>query len=179
MICLDTSLSPDLEQFHRLQAVMEEVVRRDVSPNDLIFLIQIESGFGSTKPFAMPAGTTLASRKPEAAQVLADAKAQVIAAINAMKQDSHTTDLESTLHVALDLLRQEPNATQRLLLIGTDYITDNGSVTSNPPTSPIRVTGIDTLLVAYPKPEYLHASRLLGNIETKWAAYLETAAPAP
>jgi hypothetical protein len=179
VVCLDTSLSLQPEQFRRLQVVAEEIVRRDVAPNDLVFLIQIQSGFGFTEPFQMPVGTTLASRKPEAARALSNAKADVIAAILRMKQNSRTTDLQSSLDVAFDLLGQQPRATQRLLIMGTDYLTDNGSANPNPPISPIRAAGVDALLlVAYPKPEYLRglrlgASSLLRIVETKWSAHFE------
>lgn len=178
-VCLDSSLSLQPEQFRRLQTVTEEIVRRDVAPNDLVFLVQIQSGFGSTQPFQMPLGTTLASRKPEAANALANVKGEVIAAIARMTQDSHTTDLQSSLDVALDLLRDQPRATKRVLVMGTDYLTDHGSANPNPPASPIRAAGVDALLlVAYPKPEYLRALRLgasglLRIVETKWAAHFD------
>lgn len=106
-------------------------------------------------------------------------KGEVIEAIARMKQDSRTTDLQSTLDVALDLLRDQPGATKRVLIMGTDYLTDHGSANPNPPTSPIRAAGVDALLlVAYPKPECLRglrlgASSLLRIVETKWAAHFE------
>ena len=96
-----------------------------------------------------------------------------------MKQDSRSSDLESSLDVALDLLRGQPRATKRVLIMGTDYLTDHGSANPNPPPSPIRAAGVDALLlVAYPKPEYLRALRLgasslLRIVETKWAAHFE------
>ena len=179
VVCLDSSLSLQPEQFRRLQTVAEEIVRRDVAPNDLIFLVPIRSRFGSTQPFQMPVGTTLASRKLEAVRALANARSEVVAAIARMKQDSRSTDLESSLDVALDLLRNQPRATKRVLIMGTDYLTDHGSANPNPPASPIQATGVDALLlVAYPKPEYLRALRLgpsslLRIVETKWAAHFK------
>jgi hypothetical protein len=158
---LDTSFSPQGEQFRRLQAVAEEIVKRDVGPNDLVFLIQIQSSFDFTEPFQMPAGTTLASKERAADQALSDAKAEVLAAIHRTKQNAGTTDLKSTLEVALDLLRQQPHAKQRLLVMGTDFLSDRGSVNPNPPMSRCRAAGVDTLLlVTYPKPKYLRAARL-------------------
>jgi len=177
VICLDLSLSLQAEQYRRLQVWAEQLVSRDVGPNDLVFLIPIRSGFESTLPFQMPAGSTLSAKKPAAAQALLEAKTEVIATIHGMKQNSGATDLKSTLEVAFDLMRQYPKATRRILIVGSDFLNDSGLISPTPPAPRGGAAGVETLLlVTYPKPKYLQrarltASGLLENVETNWAAY--------
>jgi hypothetical protein len=62
---------------------------------------------------------------------------QVLVAIRHKKQNAGATDLESTLEVALDLLREQPHAKQRLLVMRTDFLSDTGFAKRKRRVSPV------------------------------------------
>lgn len=182
VICLDTSLSPREDEFQRLLAIAQAIVQDEVTYNDLVWLIPIQSGLGPTQAFEMPAGSARRSVRSSRAAALAEAKAALLIAIRNMKQRSGTTDLQSSVEAALDLLRSHPNATRRLMVVGSDFLTDtgNGHVAIEPPqmSRAGSAAGVNALLLfTYPKPAYLQElkmspSALLANVESEWTAYL-------
>jgi hypothetical protein len=183
VICVDRSLSPAEEQFHKLLAVMEEIAERDVTYNDLVWLIDIQSSQRPARLFQMPARNSRRSAGASAAHGLRDSKSALISAIRDMSQVSGSTDLKDPLDAALDILRSHPHATERILLMGSDFLTDTGSrqVSLEPPKAARKgsAAGVAALLlVTYPKLQYLRGLRiapsdLLTNIEAKWTSNLK------
>lgn len=182
VMCVDRSLSPTEEQFRKSLAVMEEITERDITYNDLVWVIDIQSAAQPAKLFAMPSFNNRRSAGSLAADELRSSKAALISAINAMSQVSGRTDLRDPLESALDILRSHSGATARILVIGSDFLTDTtaGQVSVEPPKA-IReesAAGIAAwLLVTYPKAPYLRRlgmsqSELLAKVEKTWATNL-------
>jgi hypothetical protein len=183
VLCIDRSLSPMEGQFRKLQAVMESIAANDVTYNDLVWLCEIQSSLAQVSLFAMPAGTSRRSAGTAAADALHEAKAALIAAIHNMSQLPGDTNLQSPLEEALELLRSHPEATSRIVVLGSDFLSDggHGRISVEPPAS-VRVESGPAvkalLLVTYPKGSYLQRigishSDLLLQIQTKWTAYLK------
>jgi hypothetical protein len=171
------------EQFRKLLAILEAIAERDVTYNDIVWVIGIQSTLEPVQVFPMPAASSRRSGGTAAADGLRESKAALIAAIRRMSQVSRTTDLGSSVEAGLDILRSHPEATGRVIMIGSDFLTDAGvgPVSMVPPTA-IRsgyATGVDALLlVTYPKLAYLKKvrishSELLASIEAKWTAYFK------
>ena len=184
VFCADRSLSPAPEQFRKSLAVMEEITERDVTYNDLVWLIDIQSTAAPARLFAMPASSHRRSAGASAADALRDAKASLIDAIRRMSQVSGNTDLKDPLETALDILRAHSHAAARLLVMGSDFLSDTGpgQVSLEPPEAVRRgsAAGVTAwLFVTYPKEQYLRRLRmsqsdLLADVEEKWTANLRS-----
>ncbi len=183
VICIDTSLSPTEEQFRKSLAVMEEMAEKDVTYNDLVWVIQIQSTHRPPKLFQMPPANSRRSSGTAAADGLREAKLALISAIHQMSQVSGRTDLKNPLDDALDILRSHSQATARILVMGSDFLTDTspGHVSFEPPkaTREKSAAGVAALLlVTYPKLPYLlrlriSCSDLFTSIEAKWVTDLK------
>jgi hypothetical protein len=162
---------------------MEFIVANDITYNDLVWLCEIQSNLAQVKSFAMPAGTLRRSAGTAAADALRATKAALITAIHNMSQQPGDTNLQSPLEEALELVRSHPEATDRIIVLGSDFLTDlgNGKISLEPPVS-VRVASAPpvkaVLLVTYPKMPYLQKigishSDLLSQIRMKWTEYLK------
>lgn len=181
--CVDTTRSPTEEQFQKLLKVVATIVEQDITQNDLVWLIPIQSQRAVVQSFPMPVGSGRRSMRTEAQANLVAAKGALLSAIRQMKQASGSTDLQSAINAAITILRSHPQATERMLLIGSDFLKDSGSgqISQSPP--PVvhdrSASGLTMLLlVTYPKPEYLRPMRmsdaqLYENVESQWAAYFK------
>jgi hypothetical protein len=180
VMCVDMSLSPTEEQFHKSLAAMEQIAERDITYNDLVWLIDIQSTARPAKLFAMPASCHRRSAGTSAADNLRDAKASLIDTLRRMSQVSDNTDLKDPIETALDILRAHTRAVARNLVVGSDFLTDVGheQVSLEPPKAvgPESAAGVTAwLLVTYPKGRYLRhlrmsQSELLATVKEKWVA---------
>jgi hypothetical protein len=131
----------------------------------------------------MPAGSSRRSNRRAAQAGLLEAKSALLSAIHQLSQLPGNTDLESPLDAALNILRSHPQATSRMLIMGSDFLKDTGrgQVSMDPPATVHDRTAagvVVLLLVTYPKPEYLSIlrvsySHLYENIQTKWTTFLK------
>jgi hypothetical protein len=183
VMCIDRSRSPLDEQFRKLLVIMEAIAERDVTYNDVVWLIEIQSTLEPVQIFPMPAASSRRSDGTAAADGLRESKAALIAAIRRMSQVSDATDVRSSVEAGLDILRSHAEATVRVIVIGSDFVSDAGIGRASliPPTARRNgyATGVNVLLlVTYPKPAYLQKirishSELLASIEAKWTAYFK------
>jgi hypothetical protein len=181
--CIDASKSPRDDQFRKLVDVMVASIDKDVAYNDLVWVIPIRSKLEPASMFAMPPGSSLRSLRSERRAALAAAKKAAISAVRGISQTSGTTDLQNPLETALKLLHSQPRAVRRVLVTGSDYVTDTGpgmlSMLPPAPSEDRPAEGVDALLlVTYPQQAYLDKLRaspggLLKNVETKWASYFQ------
>ena len=183
VFCIDRSLSPREQQFGKLLGVLKGMAESKVTYNDLVWLLDIQADPGQARLFVMPQATqTRRSAPTGSAESLRRAKAELIQAIGAASQVSGRTNLKDPLEAALDILRAHQGASERILVMGSDFLTDSnsGRVSFEAPQteraqSAAKINAF--LLVTYPKPQYLRAlrigpSELLMKIEEDWKGNL-------
>src|ERR1035438_426538 len=92
-----------------------------------------------------------------------------------MAQISGRTHLQIPIEEALDILRAQVAASRKILVVGSDFLTDTGAgVTDLPPrfTRNRAAEGVDALLfVTYPRAPYL---RLLSTLPSAYFQRLDT-----
>jgi hypothetical protein len=182
VLCLDRSRSPLPEQFQKLKRVSRQIARTDMQPNDLVWLIPIESGPSSAELFPMaPVGLRRSSRVG-AGPRLQKSKDRLDDAISKLDQSAGRTDLKSPIELGLNILQGHGGAQERYLFIGSDFVQDEapGMMTLEPPSGAdgISAAGVHViLLVTIPKNEYLKAlgnispAKLYQTVIQKWSDY--------
>lgn len=179
--CLDTSRSPLPEQFQKLKRVFQASVKGDLRGNDLAWLIPIGSGAPRVQLVPMPPVPFARSARQGSNDRLQKTKGRLIDIIGRLEQDAGRTDLKDPIESGLNILLEQPQAREKYLLIGSDFVEDEerGRLSLDPPnrTEGITAEGVHVIiLITIPKNEYLRGlnisdAGLYRAISEKWGTY--------
>jgi hypothetical protein len=132
--------------------------------------------------FRMPGRVTRRSEHIDDVARLGAAKAKLESAIAGLSQVSGTTNLQVPIEAALEILRSQRSASRRIMVLGSDFLTDTGKgrVSAEPPVTTSRQSSATVealLLVTYPKRKYMAPlagtpTALFHNIESGWSDYM-------
>jgi hypothetical protein len=178
--CLDTSKSPLPDEFNKLKRLVGESITTGVDFNDLIWIVRIEDQFHTPKMFPMPPHGYRRSERQRSTDQLREAKEEIIREVEGLQQISSKTDLKNAIELALNILRDQPAAKRRLLIIMSDFVQDSGKrITAAPPepTKGLSAKDIEVaLLLLYPGNKYLtslglSASEHHNSVTEQWTPY--------
>lgn len=93
MLGIDTSTSLSPEQFDRALQILQSTVAHQVTPNDLVWLVDAAAALPEASVFAIPPIQTHSEKNRWGAD-LAQAKERALAAIRNFKQQRDSTNLE-------------------------------------------------------------------------------------
>lgn len=179
----DTTTSLSADQFERLKGLLVQVVEHDVRDNDVVWLAEIAGASKIVKQFALPVARTQSQRS--AGSSPDEVKKTIMATINGFSRRAKLTDLRGPIETSLDVLATQRRASDRLLVLASDFVTDLGSgkATTEPPPLADGVSASGTrvaLLVARPTPDYLRSLRIASPSEhyhrvvDSWTRYFKS-----
>lgn len=182
-VCIDTSLSVDPEQFAKTLRALTHILHTRVKANDLVWLILVKGDASTSALFEIPSVPHRRSSASIPLQPARGAEGILAAAIGALHQSAVFTDLADPLALGLNLLRTQNGGARKTLLIGSDFISDEGpgTISAHPPTSALHASaeGIAIeMLLACPTSKYLRRlqltpAQIFEAVNTEWVKYFQ------
>jgi hypothetical protein len=180
MLGIDTSKSLSPGQFLKSIRILADTVAHRVAANDLVWVVDAAAAVPDATVFPIPPIETRSEKNRWGAD-LTNAKERAIAAIRNCRQERNSTNLESPVRHALKVLAAHPNATSRLFVVASDFVTDlkgsGPSVAAPTPKPGVTASNVQvSLLIAHPTQNYLDELRMSSDavsdaVGDSWIAY--------
>jgi hypothetical protein len=182
-LCIDSSRSVRPDQFVRMRQILQRLVETAVSYNDLVWLIEIRDYTRSARLYDMPRKVMDRTRAVAVDSGLRQRKSALVDAVSRLQQRAGSTDLSEPVSFALTLLATKPTAVLKTIVIGSDFVSDTGRLTTPFPPASLGAASAAgmrvALVVTEPKDEYLQKLKLSGMglfaiVKERWVAHFIT-----
>jgi hypothetical protein len=183
VLCLDTSLSVEPQQFANAKHILKNLAATKVRYNDLVWLIEIKGEAQTARLFEMPRDLARRSATDQINKEFVRRKLTLLTAIDESQQQATSTDLRDPVELGLNLLGSKGRAGTRSFVIASDFAQDDGAGQASvlPPqwTKGLSASGVQIfLLVAQPKLKYLKwlgltPAELFETVRGKWGKALQ------
>ncbi len=165
VFCVDTSLSVDNEQFDRAKDALRRTIDATVTFGDRVWMIEMGAAPAAARPFALPVGSLRKSDRDRTGEAMQRIKLEIHAALDGLSRRALSTDVGEPIERGLMILREQPAAFARKLVVVSDFVSDDGArrmrLTAQTPTPGVTAQGVEVgLLVARPTADYLRRFRL-------------------